>query len=175
MWIHISSGIGVTSVMSFVVPTWSPGISKGLSRREHTHTHRSPRSSVHIGDMLALMRADSSPPTHRQAQTGWRGASSSYGVWCTRMCVSALPASSVLLGVRLNVTNKQARANGTGWMDTERNKCIHPSFYLCFTTLEGREAVILNLLTYNVYWSTFVLELLYYRSENGYLFEISYS
>ena len=84
--------------MSFAVPTWSVNISKkvektGIHTHTHTHkqTHRSPWSSPHIGNMLALMRADSSPLTHRQTQTGWHGASSSYKVGvCVHVCVCQL-------------------------------------------------------------------------------------
>lgn len=48
MWIHISDRIGVTSVMSFVVPTWSLSIGKGLNRREHTHIHAGLPGAVYI-------------------------------------------------------------------------------------------------------------------------------
>ncbi|CAB1438814.1 unnamed protein product [Pleuronectes platessa] len=58
--------------------------------------------------MLALMRADSSPPTHRQTQTGWHGASSSYGVPAGFVNVREWKFTGFALAVAMVVGNMSA-------------------------------------------------------------------
>lgn len=75
-----------------------------MSKTEHTNTHPGPpRSSSRTGDMLALMRADSSPYALRQTQTGWLSASSRCAAGDRVFVLSNLPPSTNFLCVGLPV------------------------------------------------------------------------